>query len=446
MSRLVRKARTLESQYVKRLYRYSQSNFVYGNYTGLEDFQSPHPANGKDLTSWSGSWDALQETWSQGNPWPELRDSGMDVGGPFRTRKHYFAKRLGGPSVPLNSFTRHTFFKARPGIQGFCYSPLFVTSPEIWGNDSAWNDNHWFNRDAFLNAWGSQAIERVKPTRTANSLYVSLKEIKSDGLPKMFGLSAWKEKTRALRGAGSEYLNYQFGWLPLINDIQKFANSVNRFEQIWSQYERDAGRLVRRSYRPDPETTTTVTISGPPVRVWPGDMEFSSSTSGMVVTTTTTVETRRWFSGAFTYYLPDRGSRDALSAFRRDAQKLNHLLGLLPTPDMIWSATPWTWALDWFTNVGSVISNLSDKLTDSLVLPYGYVCEHITKSVETSSTGGTLRRSNSTSSEMPRLYLCSVRETKQRIQSTPYGFGLTWEGFSPSQMAILAALGITRGR
>jgi hypothetical protein len=35
--------------------------------------------------------------------------------------------------------------------------------------------------------------------------------------------------------------------------------------------------------------------------------------------------------------------------------------------------------------------------------------------------------------------------SKMRLRASPYGFGLTFDGFSPRQLAILAALGITQG-
>jgi len=37
-----------------------------------------------------------------------------------------------------------------------------------------------------------------------------------------------------------------------------------------------------------------------------------------------------------------------------------------------------------------------------------------------------------------------LKETKERVTASPFGFGLTWDGFTPYQMAILAALGVTR--
>jgi len=37
-----------------------------------------------------------------------------------------------------------------------------------------------------------------------------------------------------------------------------------------------------------------------------------------------------------------------------------------------------------------------------------------------------------------------VTETKKRIRANPFGFGVSWDGLSPFQASIAAALGITR--
>jgi hypothetical protein len=40
-------------------------------------------------------------------------------------------------------------------------------------------------------------------------------------------------------------------------------------------------------------------------------------------------------------------------------------------------------------------------------------------------------------------YFTLVSETKVRRKATPFGFGLTWNGFNAVQLAIAAALGIS---
>ncbi len=79
-------------------------------------------------------------------------------------------------------------------------------------------------------------------------------------------------------------------------------------------------------------------------------------------------------------------------------------------------------------------------------MPYGYVMEHTVQTTVIESTGGWYVVSPGKFQRMPDIKFVVVDETKQRLRATPYGFGLSWDGFSPEQLAILASLGITRGR
>jgi hypothetical protein len=56
----------------------------------------------------------------------------------------------------------------------------------------------------------------------------------------------------------------------------------------------------------------------------------------------------------------------------------------------------------------------------------------------------TLDKSGLVGSTVPVQPLTMVTETKQRVGANPFGFGLTWDGLSPLQKAIAAAVGITR--
>jgi hypothetical protein len=151
---------------------------------------------------------------------------------------------------------------------------------------------------------------------------------------------------------------------------------------------------------------------------------------------TTTI--RRWFSGAFTYHLALGG--DSFSKMVRAQSEAKKLLGFSLTPDTLWNLAPWSWAVDWFTNTGDVIENITSMAVDGMVLKYGYVMEH------------TIVRDTYTFVGHPGLVgnprpndITMVTETKKRRKATPFGFGLTWDGFSPRQLAIIAALGITKG-
>jgi hypothetical protein len=122
----------------------------------------------------------------------------------------------------------------------------------------------------------------------------------------------------------------------------------------------------------------------------------------------------------------------------RFARKADLLFGTTLTPEVLWNIGPWSWAVDWFANTGDVISNLSSVAKYGLVMPYGYMME--TTIVKDTYT----LRENPLKQAITIRPLTFVTITKKRVRAHPFGFGVTWEGLSPLQLAILAALGISR--
>jgi len=84
-------------------------------------------------------------------------------------------------------------------------------------------------------------------------------------------------------------------------------------------------------------------------------------------------ETKKWFEGCFTYGLPSSSDnwRKALG-FGSDADQL---FGIALSPSILWELTPWSWAVDWFSNAGQVINNVTNFGLAGLVLRYGYIME-----------------------------------------------------------------------
>lgn len=388
---------------------------------------------------------ATQTTASEGHPWSRSNDyPGEDVGGPFETTDRYYSThKYGANRVTLEDMPKYTdTVYVGTGVRYTDTSPVLPSSNLV-------NNNHFQfpnpspSSNAELQAWGTKAIALVKPTNSIANLSVSLAELMREGLPKSPGRSQWEERAHIARGAGSEYLNAQFGWLPLISDIQDVSKAISHGGELWKQYQRDAGRMVRRRMVFDPVYSAPVTVSSATGGVFPTPNTYFFQTGGSSGTYTVTrhKRVRRWFSGAFTYYLPDRKASSGVDRFLHQSAKARYLYGLTLDPEVLWNLTPWSWALDWFANTGDVISNLSDMATDGLVLRYGYMMEETIVSHEHTLTG--LRWTGQVN-RPANVTLYAVTHTKKRIAATPYGFGLTWESFSPRQLAILAALGITR--
>lgn len=295
---------------------------------------------------------------------------------------------------------------------------------------------------ADLDKVGATAVSRVSPTNSIADLSVMIGELLHGGISRS-EVAAWESRVDSARSAGKDYLALEFGWKPFVSDLYKFADGVSRLNQIMDQYVRDAGKVVRRRYEFPLETTTSLPsiVSTSTQPYIGGAFNFATEQIESLPGTRVAVvarQQRRWFSGAFTYHLPPiaSGGKRGLGWYATTAQKV---FGLELTPETVWNLAPWSWAVDWFSNAGDVLSNVSDWATDGLVMRYGYVMEHTIDTRTVSRTGFRLKNQQGSVSDV--IY---VRETKIRRKANPFGFGLTWEGLTPRQMAIAAALGISK--
>jgi len=361
-------------------------------------------------------------------------------GHPFRSRKRGSTDDLGGDFTTVRSYcegdnSSHRLFRQIGVKEAIEYvGPIYPTVPANMLFPSSVQSS-----DAALNVKGATLVARCKPTNSVADASVFLGELLKDGLPNLVGHTLWKDRTSKAKKASEEYLNAEFGWKPLLNDINKFAYAVSHASAVLKQYERDAGKVVRRNCRLSTVRTVSTLESAVNNTVYysPEQGSLHDGSGGSKYLRTRETVRDQWFSGAFTYHLPS-GS-DSRSSMDRYALEANKLLGLSLTPETLWNLAPWSWAVDWFSNTGDVVSNISSMATDGLVMRYGYIMEHTTVR-DTYTLGKTgLRDLNFRVSPFTL-----VTETKVRRKANPFGFGVSWSGLSPRQLAITVALGITK--
>lgn len=371
-----------------------------------------------------------QVTDSENHKFRRLNASSGDVGGPFYSQRRIFEGKPKKIQITTGQVFKDVNWAQIVTASGDVYpaSPTSATFPP--SSEST---------DAQLTTLGATAVKLTKPGNSSADLAVFLGELKQ-GLPKL-GAHLWEEVTDLARSAGKDYLNVQFGWRPLISDVKNFANAILHAERYIRQYERDAGRVVRRRFEfPSiSSTVSSIPLNRPPYMGNRTGGPVAMIPSGDILRVRETSR-RQWFSGAFTYYLPtDYDSRKAVVEF---ASRAKFLLGLQLTPEVLWELAPWSWAIDWFSNVGDVISNVTDFQSGSLVMRYGYLMEH-------SIVRDTYTRVNPVVTNYGKPHVVDssfsyTTETKKRIQANPFGFGVTWSGLSPFQLSIAAALGLSR--
>lgn len=292
--------------------------------------------------------------------------------------------------------------------------------------------------DSYLDPIGAEAISIIDPTNPNAQTGVALGEIVHDKKVSLPGIQAWKRRTEVARAAGSEYLSLQFGWLPLVSDMKNTAQSVKDGNTIMENYRSSSGTLVHREFAFDDIVTESEEVVKTGVRCSYGSSSssaFNDSPTDVTRKRNTTV--KRWFSGSFTY----DASHDSIERCLGYGSEADKLFGLTLTPDTVWELTPWSWAIDWFSNAGNVISNATSFGLAGLVMKYGYIMEE-TSIIDTYSMPTTgLKGPHGPPPD------AIVKQTiKRRREANPFGFGVSWDGLTPTQLAITAALGITRLR
>jgi len=218
--------------------------------------------------------------------------------------------------------------------------------------------------------------------------------------------------------------------------MQKFRKVRELSDKYRRQYRRDAGRIVRRRVQGPETQDQTETVQHGVYLTMAGSVTptIHLQQAGTLTTTHTTFS-KRWFSGAFQYFLPKE-------ATARHMAELDHLYGVMPDLTTMWNVVPYSWLVDWQSNLGDMVKNMSQFSQDGLVMPWGYVMhETVRRSVyrlENLVCEGGQWRPNSTS-------VTVEFKTQQRMKATPFGFSVNpVPDLSARQIAILAALGISR--
>lgn len=286
---------------------------------------------------------------------------------------------------------------------------------------------------------GATAIAQCSPVNPVATLSQGFAEGIREGVPSIPGIQTWKRRTAIAKAAGSEFLNTEFGWLPLVGEVSQTRDAIRHHTDILKQYHRDEGRNVRRGFE-FPVETTSATVTGVGHATFPTEGNAFSTAVGVpesVRSLTLTKSVRKWFVGAFTYGLPSQSdSWKRAMGIRSDADKL---YGIALTPEVIWELTPWSWAIDWFTNTGDLLTNFTNFELAGQIMRYGYMMEETSIRIDASLQTCALKGAETLAG--PSSWVQHV--SKVRRPANPFGFGLTGADLSPVQVLIAAAVGIS---
>lgn len=422
--------------------RYTEEYRVVGGYIKVADFLT---ANGFIPVTKSKQNTGKQITVSESHAM-DRKTGAYRAGGPFFTSRITHFKYPGYTDAAYNASSAKLY---RGPVTGLAPS---IEERSLLG-DKTISDEFGDKNESQLLIDGTNAISQSNPINPASQLGNSMSETYLEGLPSIPGMQLWKDKTRALKALGSEYLNYQFGWAPLRDEVTSVRDAARNHRDLLSQYHRGEGSSTHRRFDfPSQTTVSSLPVTSP--NVW-GGLPFNWTSKLGTRQISLVRENKKWFEGCFTYGLPSSTDswRRALG-FGSDADQL---FGIALSPSVLWELTPWSWAIDWFSNAGDVINNITNFGLAGLVLRYGYIMEESIERVVAEGSGPGLtvgsigNNANGThflklKNEVPSGTYANGTEcvTKRRYPASPFGFSIGWEDLSPTQLAITAALGISR--
>lgn len=289
--------------------------------------------------------------------------------------------------------------------------------------------------DLDLSGIGPRLWGVLNPANPAVDLGVNIAEIRD--LPrlvkgKLDSLKSFISSLSNPKGLADWLLAINFGWKPLLSDIRKCIRLYFKMEARIKFLMQNGGKpLYRRTPKWEPKITDEILFeySGPDNQGWMRDeIPFDGDPDSMVDRFKCKLvlhkEVTEAASGVFTYHLGDIPPTPAYLRLK--------LLGLIPDESLLWEATRWSWLVDWFSNMGDVISNIQANLRDRVVSLYAYSQRRVVREYRFTCSNG-----------FYDVAVTRIFDTKCRRKIDPFGLAVE-VSLSDLQLAILVALGITR--
>jgi hypothetical protein len=308
--------------------------------------------------------------------------------------------------------------------------------------------------ESFLNFLGSEYVKLLRPGKPFANLGEFLAELRD--IPRLPVLRLESKKYFNL--LGNEYLNVEFGWKPFVKDLEKLIKAQVALDARLTRLIDNNGIPIRRKTAKVQSDDTTVVSEGTHQQLGFGQIIDCPDLDGFYIegppvspmtpiSISYKYERRegyaKGFCGTFLYYVPYIGNPDWV------AQAIVKLLGGPITPQTVYHVTPWTWLLDWFVNIGTVVDNLganavgNEVLYNASVQYQDWVLDTLTVVIswDAYSSDGISYPSGSDT-----LIWKQELRNKTRKEASPFGFGVDPGAFTVRQWAILAALGLSHQR
>jgi len=266
-----------------------------------------------------------------------------------------------------------------------------------------------FGQDQFDVDYATQAVARSNPSRPYVDIPVNVLELGD------IARTIRREGLNILnpRVAGRQNLRYQFGIAPLVGDLVRLTQFQDQVNHRIREMDRLAGPTGLRRTMNVGSWSTNASYS----RVMQSNQYFWTD----IVRQTTRQQVRahvRWNAA----YSPNQ-----LTAADRQRLAMRSVLGLTIDNSTLWEAMPWSWLIDWCSNVGQFIATTRNIIPATLSGVH-IMRETISRFETTGGTNSPIRVDLHTKTRAPSFVA--------PIAHFPF--------LSGGQMGILASLAVTR--
>lgn len=302
--------------------------------------------------------------------------------------------------------------------------------PSTYQEHDSWSTSHLDVATPDSRILASEVLKRTNPSRTSVDAVVSLLELRElPGLVKdgyNFAMNRLfkhipRSVYRKLKIGAKVNLLVQFGLLPIYSDVTKLAQFQSLVDGRVREFERLQTRGLRRTIPlgtfNESHTVNQATIQSQGVRL-KADLHKI-----------TEVELR----GHIRWYVT-RNFYESDSELR--AKAASSVLNRSLDPQAIYELIPWSWLIDYFSNLGDFVS-----LTRNHVNARHDLVRIMTK------TTTTLKSSNHTTSNSGRVTLTPFKNKRVTKNRRAVNAGLTAQAefLTTQQMSILGSLSVLKG-
>jgi len=326
------------------------------------------------------------------------------------------------------------------------------------------------NTDAFrlsvndVNLVSSQYFNNTIPDPAKSGIGETVVDILRGDFPRLFtqfvdfakqvsALGGPAYVRRALNKGGGSYLNTVFGWIPTISDVSALVRLLVGLDSLVY------GGSTRRTRSSEPLHGYLVReYSGKPKQVpfivrTPG-MNFipeTSTTRPQPLASQPLVADYTWstyqtvdyrFSAR---YNPRARPSSMSNGYLDKAHEFLRQTGVM-SETFVWDLTPYSWLFDWFFDLGKVIQNVSayTGTKSRWNVDYAYITFKLSIVEDAYLRRIEPNGKNDSVTLIGGNRLTTVSSVLHRRRATPFGFGMTLDSLSNSQVAILAALGLVK--